>query len=209
MRKHLFFLFNFLIMFNSAGFAKSNSMDISQERGALGVGLISSYQQTRLLNQDGTHSSYSGYLLGLALDLRVWSMGFADLVIFGESSSASANGMQNTGDKLTRNETIYGVKIYPNTNLFFAAAYGSASQKSTTSSGDLTMIHALTAVGLGYDIPLNDGIYISLQGWYKSGSISKFENTALNGNSAYDGVEAHINFIWAPTATIINMGRGK
>lgn len=206
--KMLIYLFLTLLTLNAE--AKNTSIDVSQERGALGLGLISSYQQTRLLNQDGTHSSYSGYLLGLALDVRIWSMDMGDLVIFGESSTATSNGMQSMTDSLTRNETIYGIKMYPHSNFFFGAAYGTASQKATNSSGNLTMMHALTALGAGYDFTLGaSGFYLSLQTWYKSGSISKAENTSLNGNSAYDGIEAHINFIWSPTATIINMGKGK
>lgn len=175
------------------------------ERGFFSLGLMSGYQESRLLNQDGSFAGYKGYLYGVSIDIQLWGSGYGEFRLFGSSLNAAASGSSQASDKLNRSETLYGMKVYANPSLFLAAGAGTATQKSRVSSTELTVSHQFTALGAGYDLGLGESNWFaSFQGWYKSGPIRRNENINLVGNSSYDGAEFHLVFVWSPPLTTIN-----
>ncbi len=213
MKKVVVFLFIWMISIVAAADYLSNMdngfVSSKQQRGFFSIGFIGAYQSSRLINQDGTYSAFTGSLYGLSLEIGVMGSGAGEFRIFGTSLLGTAKNNEQNTDLMNRSETLYGIKIYTNPHLFMAAGYGNENIKTKNSITEVNLINKTTALGLGLDFQIKSSWFLSLQGWYKSGPIKKDENTSLTGNSGFDAAEGHLVLIWSPPMTTVNVISGK
>lgn len=187
------------VMFGSA---KSTS---AINRGLVSVYVFSGYEQSRLLNQAGDYSRLKGYDFGAGLEIGLWSNGGGEVRLFGQSLSASDSGEQSTGDLLTRSETLYGLKFYPNQNLFVAGGIGQESLKFKNSTSEQNLSAKISAIGGGVEFDIGANALLGVSAWYKSGPLTKQENSSLVTNSFFESAEAQLSLSWSPQ--FLNSGR--
>jgi len=196
---------------SSVSFAKGfgdSSSSTSSERGFFSLNLLGGYEQSRLLNQDGSYSGFKGYNSGLGLDIRLWTgMGGAELKIFGQTLSSQSKGLDTLSEQLRRSETLYGVKAYINSNLYIALGTGQDSLRFRNIYGEISMTHRFTAVGGGVEANIADGFFLGLGGWYKAGLLNRSENAILSGHSHFESTEGVLYFVWSPSSLTISYSK--
>jgi len=137
--------------------------------------------------------------------VQLWgSEGGSELRVFGSYlvGEAKADG---ENDKLKRDETFFGFKVYPNPSVFLAAGMGrSSSQLSRLNASDVTLTSTISGFGGGFETHLGGSWFVSIGAWYKSGPIKQKENTSLNHNSFVDGAELQLQLVWSPPSTTLN-----
>lgn len=191
----IFFFLLIAAFSSSMAFAQSKNFT-STERGFFSVQLFAGYDQPRLLNSDGSYSSYKGSSYGAAIDVQVWGA----FRLFGLYEFGSAGGAQVTTDKLSREQSIIGAKAFANDYIFVAAGVGSASERFKNTVSTTSMNHRVTYMSTGFEYPLSKDWFISATGYYQSGPISKKDNP-LSENSYFEASGIQIGIIWSPPIT--------
>lgn len=173
-------------------------------KGFFAVGLGTSYGSSRLLNADGTYGSFAGPTLNLAIDVQLFNFGGSEVRAFGSYARAELEGNELTSDKLHRNESIFGLKLFANSHFFLMAGIGNTQQTLSRSGVDYRLSHKITAMGLGYDFQMSDQWYLGVHGTYKSGPIANANNPVLTQNSFWETGELGLVLTWSPPSTTIN-----
>ncbi len=178
--------------------AKETLINADSERGFLSLGFDLGYDHIKLLNNNGTYSSYTGYIAGLQLGINP----VRDLSIFVQYNLGNSSGEQVTSDTMTKTETFIGAKTYTSIGLFMGGGVSYYTQSITNSQGTTQLNQYLSGFFVGYDFQLNENWTLGCSAWYKLGVIKKVDNPALLSNSYSDNVQAQFMFIWSPPSTI-------
>lgn len=202
-----------VLMFSILGFsilAKAQSPKFGSSvtnKGFFAVGLGASYGSSRLLNTDGTYGSFAGPTFNLAMDVQLFNFGGSEVRAFSSYTRADLDGKELTSDKLQRNESIFGLKLFANSHFFLMAAIGNTQQTLNRAGVDYRMSHKITAMGLGYDFQMSDNWYLGVHGTYKSGPIANANNPILTQNSFWEAGDLGLVLTWSPPSTILNFSK--
>lgn len=173
---------------------------MATERGLFSLQFFSGYEQTRLMNSDGTYSSYSGFSYGGGFDVQLWGAGAGEFRFFGIYEIGSAKGVQVSSDSLTREQGILGVKAFANESIFVAAGIGRTTQKYKNTVSTTTMIHRTTYISVGIEYPLSKNWFLNAAGYYQSGPISMSDNP-ISANSYFESSGLLLGIVWSPPVT--------
>lgn len=182
--------------------ARGYSESVQHEKGLISLSLFAGSQENRLLNQDASYSSLSGWHGGAALDVAIYSShGGGQLRLFGSYVFSELKDKMDSGTSAQKSETLYGAKAYVSPWLFLGVGYGQSEQKFTSGASTVTTNDSLLAGGLGIEYGMTDSWSLGLQGWYKMNPIAK--QPASEGNSFSDGYDMSLVLIWSPPTTTI------
>lgn len=179
----------------STAFGQSKNFTAT-ERGFFSVQFFAGYDQPRLLNSDGSYSSYKGASYGGSVDVQVWG----SFRLFGIYEFGNAGGAQVHSDKLLREQSIIGAKAFANDYIFVAAGVGNASEKYKNTVSTTSMNHRVTYMSTGIEYPISKDWFMSFTAYYQSGPISKSDNP-LSANSYFESSGLQLGIIWSPPIT--------
>ncbi len=187
----------------SEGRAKIKEAVRETRNGNVGVAPVYGLIYPRLLNTDGTFSSFSGTQYGPQITLRLTGDDETPgLTLFGQYLLGTAKET-NQDTTLSRNELSFGVagNIVPSLYGYFS--YGQHSVKvSKFGYTDTMLVGRVLGIGSGLDLfSLGSSLTVNVQAWYKTGIFKKNENTDLTSNSAYESFEFFLTLRWSPTLT--------
>ena len=174
------------------------------ERGPFSFGLGAHQTKPDFVFPDGSFIDYPGFVYSGYLDVQIWSKpNGGEVRAFAMLLQGRTRNGQWEGDTLARNETLLGLKAYANTMFFAGLGIGTESLKRTDGNGSFEYSNPVYAMNLGVDVPLNMNIYISLQGWYKFGTMKRNQNDSLRviGNVAFEVTEFAISLVWSPSTS--------
>lgn len=191
----------FILTFQKAQ-ARGYSESVQHDKGLISLSFFGGSQENRLLNQDASYSSLSGWHGGASLDVAIYSSnGGGQLRLFGSYIFSELKDKLDSGNSVKKNETLYGAKAYVSPWLFLGVGYGQSEQKFTSSSNTVTTNDSLLAGGIGVEYGISDSWSLGLQGWYKMNPIAKQPDS--EGNSFSDGYDMSLVLIWSPPTTTI------
>lgn len=200
-----------LSLLSSQSFARRASVDpdmSSQTRGVFSVGLTYGATNPRLLNTDGSISSFRGSEVGLLLDASALLGAASDFRFFLEAAQSSSHGTQTSDDSMTGTRFLAGMKAFPLSFFYVAAGIGRLQSTLQTASSSATIASPITALGGGIELPISGDIYMGVNLWYRSGVLRANENPSLSGNSFTDTLDTNFVLIWCP-ASVTNVYKSK
>lgn len=196
-----------ILTVSSVAFAKGEASS-SINRGFFSVGLFYGASNPRLLNVDGTFSSYSGTEYGADLDISLLQNDSSELRLFLIGNQDSSSGGSAEGS-LSGSLVAGGLKAYPSPNLFVGIGAGRQNVSITESGTSRSLSSQVTMLGAGVEFGLFGDFYGGIQAWYRSGALRSSENSSLSGNSFGDSVDAFLILIWSPPISIMNIYHSK
>lgn len=180
-------------------------VDTSSTRGVFSAGIFVGDSYPRLLNSDGSISSYRGQEYGVLLDLSSMVGSGSDFRFFLQAGQKSATGVQVSSDTLTGTQLLAGLKAFPLSWFFVSAGIGHFSATAKTASASVSLSSPMTALGGGFEFNMWGDMYGGLHSWYRSGVLRANENPALTGNSFADTFDVLFVFIWCPSSSVTNV----
>lgn len=178
-------------------------------RGAFSLSFPVSYLETRLLNSDGSQASYKGGQGGLGLDVQVWGEETSEVRLFGSYMIGETKG-DPSSNTAKRDESFFGLKVFPNSKLFLAAGLGRLGLRVQNAGSQEAAISAnIAGLGVGAEFPIGTSWYAGFGAWYKTGSIKQNENPSIGHNSSADSTELQLMLIWSPPASTTNISRPR
>lgn len=198
-------LFILLTTFPSALLA-AGKFDVAEAHGPIALGLGPGYANYRVMNVDGSWAGYRGISYLGSLEIRILNFEQAAVSIFGDYSFGKAKETSSGEASLEHTGMSYGLRFYPTPGFFLGVGYGSANEKLTTEGSTTNLSHHFTKMGLGFEWRMSGSWAMGLQSYYKSGPISKEDNSTLNSNSSFEGIEAFLLLIWSPPVLNIMTG---
>ena len=178
-------------------------------RGNFSLSFPISYLETRLLNSDGSQATYKGGQAGLGLDVQVWGEETSEVRFFGSYMVGETKG-DPSSNTAKRDESFFGLKVFPNSKLFLAAGLGRLGLRvQNTGSQEAAISANIAGLGVGAEFPIGTSWYAGFGAWYKTGSIKQNENPAIGHNSSADNTEIQLMLIWSPPSSTTNISRPR
>lgn len=204
--------FLFITVLSTAAFSKERQkapIDTSATRGVFSVGLYVGDTYPRLLNSDGSISSYRGQEYGILLDMSAMVGSGSDFRFFALGGIKNAQGVQASSDSLSGNHFLLGMKAFPLSWFYVSAGIGRFTAQAKTTTASVNLSSPMTALGGGIELNMWDNFYFGVNGWYKSGVLRQNENPELTGNSFTDSFDVLFMFIWCPSSSVTNVFKSK
>lgn len=161
------------------------------------------YGYLGLQNQDGSRAVFGGPLIAAEFDV-VFTFVDANLALgpFLHYSRSFQKNLRVDGDysqELTKSDLMYGLKAYISP-FFIGFAFGETTLQLTQTGGRQVDIYSTQLGFLGglRLFKIGNNMNISFEGWYKSSFLKKSTNPTLNQNTAAEGMEFYLNFVWSP-----------
>lgn len=183
----------------------AGKINVSEAHGPIALGFGPGYANYRVMNEDGSWAGYKGASYLGSLEVRVLSFDSAAISIFGDYTLGQTTESSQGGATLEHTSMSYGLRLYPTNGFFVGVGYGTGSEKLSQEGVSTTLKHHFTKIGLGFEWRLTGSWALGLQSYYKSGPISREENSSLGSNSSFEGVEGFLLLIWSPSVlNVIN-----
>jgi hypothetical protein len=179
-------------------------------RGVFCLGFHGLYDQSRLLNQDGTYAHYKGAGYGGSLDVKLFDLFSGEFRVYGIYNKIAMTSTHNGAETLKHDESIVGIKLFTNSIFFVSGGLGRSHLKLTNEYGVVDYEHSSVAMGGGLEIPLgNSNWHIGFHGYYKTGAIPVNSTNSLSSNSFRETGNFSLNVIWSPSFSGLIYSAGR
>lgn len=182
--------------------AQSSRASVDTQSGSFSLTPILGYDQSRLLNKDGSWASYAGPRYGARLTLSLLGSGQGAIDFFLQYVGGDAKSEIVATESYERGEIMAGMQVYIRDWLFVGAGVGQTASKVKQGIGDTAFNHTTYGAGMGLEFDVADSFSISIQSWIKAGAISKRLNSSLSTNGGLEAVEGFIGLRWSPPVTV-------
>lgn len=150
------------------------------------------------LNANGTQAGYKTNDYGFLVDFHLFDIGSGQVRIFTNYLVYTGNHKSVSGEKLSLKENNFGLRLYPNNNLYTFASYGNSSAKLENATSSVSLSFPNIKVGAGVELPIGSNFFVGVESFYRTGAIKQSNNSSLSGNSYNQGYSAMLTLSWYP-----------
>lgn len=197
-----------LVFFFSLGqiqfsMAAQTQSSMSSDESLLSPAISSGMSELRIPTSSVGFSGYQTNNLGAHLDLRVWSFdqSNAKIKIFGSFIYGTGKNTQFAEEKIRMEETFVGLKIFPNSYLYFLAGGGPGKITLEENITRVGISYNSMALGLGSDIRIFQSFLVGGEVLYRSGSMKNSDTSSVPSSANYEGAGLFLKFTWTPSSS--------
>ncbi len=179
----------------------------TSSRGAFSFHAGGGIANTRLLNPDGTYSTFAGSTYAGGIDLRIGGGGPGEFRLFGLASFRELKSSVDSNVTISGNTVAGGIKIFTNDYLYLSAGLGANSQSIKSEGITLSLTNQTYMAQIGLELPVYNSFLIELAGNWQVNSIRKTEE--MNSHGFTDGISGYLMLVYSPPDTMVTNVFGK
>ncbi len=193
-------ILTFLVL--SSSFAQGVGSDFKSgpvsKKSFVSFSLLYGLGESDYLNANGTQAGYRTNDYGFLVDFHLFDIGAGHVRVFTNFLVSSGNHKSVSGESLSLKENNFGMRLYPNNNLYTFASYGNSNAKLENATSSVSLSFPNIKVGGGIEIPVGSNFFVGVEGFYRTGAIKQSNNSSLSGNSYNQGYAAMLTLSWYP-----------
>lgn len=180
------------------------------KKGFFGLGVFGGMGGSRFLNSDGSYATYKTNSVGADLDVLLLEPEMGDIRLFIRHQVAKSGGGTPSGESLSQEETVIGLKVYAGSHLYLAGGMGPGKShlSSPTNSTSVDLKYDVMRASLGLELALTENVFLALEFDYRSAPVLKNKNPDISENTFFEGMGGTLRLIWSPpSVTTINYSK--